>query len=306
MSFTDAPYSFAPSNSRLLGPVNVASSTDYTFNASSTLANEATECSKGTFYYELNASGTGGDVPPSGAPTTPLPISVGQTSIVVYFNVAGITGDPAPTYSVLYGTTTTPNKSAPAVRASPTLSVYSATITGLTNGTTYYVASVASNPNGELVSAVSAPITTGGSGGVPSGPPTIPVQATGVPPTNNTISIQFDTTGITNATSYSLLYGATTNPTTPWPVSIQASGIALASVYGLDANKSYYFKSVASNGTNNVASAVSAPINTAPNPAGAFVTNFTMTFLTNVGGIWSVDTDGNPACGSRPIDRVHR
>ena len=298
MSFTDAPYSFAPSSSRLLGPVDVANSPAYTFNASSTLANDATECSQGKFYYELNPSGTGGDVPPSGAPTTPLVLSVGQTSIVVYFNIAGITGEPDPVYSVLFGTSTTPATPAPAVRASPTLSVYSATITGLTNGTTYYVASVATNPNGQKVSAVSAPITTGGGGGVPSGPPTIPVQATGSPPTNNTITIQFDTTGITNATSYSLLYGATTDPTTPWPVSIQASGIALAAVYGLDENKPYYFKSVASNGTSNVVSAVSAAINTAPNPAGAFVTNFTMTFLTNIGGIWSVDTDGNTACGS--------
>jgi hypothetical protein len=102
-----------------------------------------------------------GGAAPSGPPTIPAVSGTPtQTSITVSFDTAGITGSPGPTYSVLWGTTTTPTTPASATLVSGT--IYNATIGGLTANTTYYVAAVASNSSGTQTSKESAPITTAG------------------------------------------------------------------------------------------------------------------------------------------------
>jgi len=92
--------------------------------------------------------------PPSSAPTIPSLVSVTDTSITISFSIAGITGNPTPTYSILYGLTpsllTTP---APAFQFLG--NTYRATVTGLTPETYYYFSSVAQNTEDTRISDVS-------------------------------------------------------------------------------------------------------------------------------------------------------
>lgn len=104
---------------------------------------------------------------PPTAPNQPptVPIVGGRppptsTTITVQTDTTGVTGNPAPAYSVLWGTTTSPTTSVPAtiIGSGP---FYQATVTGLTPSTPYYFKGVASNgvsPN--QTSVVSAPIST--------------------------------------------------------------------------------------------------------------------------------------------------
>lgn len=104
--------------------------------------------------------------PPSAAPTIPV-VSGSPTSstISVTFDVAGITGTPTPTYSLLYGTTTSPTAQLTATLVSGT--TYKGDAINLSPSTTYYFKSVASN-GVDVVSAVSAGISTTGAAPLPS------------------------------------------------------------------------------------------------------------------------------------------
>ena len=99
-----------------------------------------------------------GGVPPSGPPTVPEPAGITDTTILVSFDVAGITGDAPIIYSALYGLTTDPILPVPLEAIIGT--VRQCQITGLTPGTIYYFKSVATNGAGSQISAVSAGITT--------------------------------------------------------------------------------------------------------------------------------------------------
>jgi len=111
-----------------------------------------------TFYFTSDGIGTA----PSGPPTVPVVSGTPtQTSITVTFDVAGITGTPAPSFNVLVGTTTSPAALFPATLSAGT--TYTATATGLDANTFYYFKSLAANgilPN--AASAVSAAIKTAG------------------------------------------------------------------------------------------------------------------------------------------------
>lgn len=202
---------------------------------------------------------------PSSAPSIPQSNqgTIPPTSITVNFNVAGITGNPTPTYSLLYGTTTNPTTPAPATLALGTL--YSATVTGLTAGTTYYFKSVATNASGTQTSPASAGITTsGGTGTAPSGPPTVP--AVSGSPTSSSITVNFDVAGITGtpAPQFHALIGTTTTPTTIVSATLVSGTTYQAIATGLSASTNYYFKSVATNGVSpDGVSAVSSAISTA-------------------------------------------
>jgi len=114
-----------------------------------------TSAYSGVFY-----TSSGQTVAPSGPPTIPVVSGTPtSTSITVTFSVAGITGTPAPSYSVLVGTTTSPTATFPATFVSGT--TYQAIIPSLTPNTVYYFKSQAANgvaPN--AVSAVSVGIQT--------------------------------------------------------------------------------------------------------------------------------------------------
>ena len=96
-------------------------------------------------------------VAPSPAPPVPNSSGTTSTSITVDFDSGGVSGVPDPTFSIVYGTTTNPTT--PFTTYTGT-SVLIFNVTGLTPSTTYYFKSVASNPSGTVMSAVSAPIST--------------------------------------------------------------------------------------------------------------------------------------------------
>jgi len=182
---------------------------------------------------------------PSKAPTVPVVFGTPTaTSITKRFNVAGITGNPRPTYSILYGTTTNPTTVGTATLVSGTL--YQSILNSLIANTTYYIKSVAKNSVGSKTST-SAIIKT--STDPPSKAPTVPVVFG--TPTATSITVRFVITNITGTPTpiYSILYGTTTNPTTvgiATPVSNSLTTYQ-AVLNGLTANTTYYIKSVAKN-----------------------------------------------------------
>lgn len=202
---------------------------------------------------------------PSGPPTTPTVIGTSPTTIIIQFDTAGITGNPVPTYTCLYGTTSPPVRAAPA----PYLyqgTLYRCVITGLTSGTNYYFTATATNgiiPSVE--SGVLGPVTPAGSN-APSKPPAAPVVSGITPPTANAITITCDITGITGtpAPTYVARYGLTPTTITSLGGTMNVSGnTASITVGSLTSNTIYYFNATATNGVNpDQVSAASGPIST--------------------------------------------
>ena len=252
----------------------------------------------------ISTAGTGTSAP-SGPPTIPvqaLPVPT-TTAIAVSFDAAGITGTPTPQYKFLVGTTTSPTQEVQVQLLSGT--TWKGQATGLTPGTPYYFKSVAYNGvSPDAVSAVSAPISTLAGGGTPPNQaPTVPA-AFGAP-TDTSITLQFDTTGVTGnpSPSFGVLYGSNPSPGTEVPATIVGSGpIYQATVSALTPSTAYYFKSYARNGVlPNQNSAVSPPISTAATPIAPVLKNqMLITFLIKdaTTGIWQVNTSGNADVGS--------
>ena len=281
-SFNDNPYSYTPGTNRLLQPVSLASSASYDLQASSGLAQDAVQMTKGQYFYKLNSSPTSGTAPSSPPSVPQVATAPLSTSITMYFNIAGVTGTPTPQYIFLYGTTANPTTPFLATRASPSLALYVGTFTGLNPSTTYYFKSVATNENGSKVSAVSAGVTTSnGSGVAPSGPPSVPVVSG--TPTSSSITITFDVAGITGTPTptYSALIGTGPNPAGPLTATLVSGTTYQAVATGLQPSTPYFFKSVASNGVSpNAVSTISLPIRTAnPTPSGPLKTNLVLPFL---------------------------
>lgn len=299
-NFNDSPYSFTPGADRLLGPKNMANTPAYTFNAAGSLVQDAVQMSKDQFFYIPNNNPTPSS-PPQNAPS--IPISVSQpssTSITVIFNNALVGGNPAPNFSILYGTTTNPTTPYPATRAAPSLGLYVASPTGLTPNTTYYFKSVAMNTAGRIVSAVSEGYTTSsGSGTPPSSAPTIPIVVGA--PTDTTITMTFDAAGITGTPTptFSGLIGTSTSPGAPIVATLVSGTTYEILASGLAPNTDYYFRSVASNGVApDQVSAASVAIQTAPSSPVVLENLLVMTFLIFQDGVWQINTDGNTACGT--------
>jgi hypothetical protein len=228
------------------------------------------------------STASGSPTPPNIPPGIPFTVqnSPPSTSITILMNRAGVTGDPTPTYSFLYGTTTTPTISVPALQVIGSL--YSAVITGLTPSTAYYFKSVATNSAGSQTSVVSGAITTGaGSGTAPNQAPSVP--AVSGTPTSNSITVTFDVAGITGTPtpSYNLLFGTTTSPTAPLVATLVSGTTYTGTATGLTPSTAYYFKSEAQNGISpNAVSAVSVAISTAVTPQlPALKTNVVLPFL---------------------------
>jgi len=180
-------------------------STSYLFQA--TALNTFAELGSATSTYSTlyTAASTFG---PSAAPTIPRSNAVTSNSIGVFFNVAGISGTPPPTFSTLYGTTTSP--STPAIATLSTGNIYTSLVTSLTPATTYYFESLAGNSVGVSTSAVSQPITTLGGNFAPSAPPAPQIfNSTSL---ISPASVWFDTAGVTGnpAPTYTILYRYTT------------------------------------------------------------------------------------------------
>ena len=217
---------------------------------------------------------------PSPAPSVPFTVQTSppSTSITVVFNSAGVTGSSPITYSVIYGTSEPLNNTLTPVNAFGSL--YVANVNGLTPSTEYYFRSVATNANGFVTSAGSAGITTSATPTTPpSSAPSIP--AVSGTPTSSSITVTFDVAGITGTPTptYSLLYGTTTSPKVQLTATLVSGTTYSGTATNLPPSTTFYFKSVASNGTD-VVSDASTGISTASNaPLPSLKTNVVIPFL---------------------------
>ena len=185
---------------------------------------------------------TAGGTPaaPSGPPTIPVLNVAHNTDIVVNFDVTGITGVPTPSYSILWGTTTTPTTPATATFTSG--NTWSATALGLTPHTVYYFKSVATNSQGSQTSAVSAGFMTTVVG-EPSKAPTVPVV---VSVTDTSITASFDVAGITGVTPFSYFLVCDT-PSQTVAATLVSGTVWSATITGLVANTLYNISSKVTN-----------------------------------------------------------
>ena len=188
------------------------------------------------------------------------------SSAIPFFNSGNVTGTQPITYSFLYGLADPPTIPSEAFQPEPSLSIEEGDITGLTNGTTYYVRSVATNSVGSTQSA-SATFTTKTPGGVPpSAPPTVAAFVSATP---TSITVSMDITGITGTPTptYTMQYGVSPTSINLQSVTFTAVGNILTFVIsGLLPSTPYYFASTASNGAGVDTSAVSPPYSTTAEP----------------------------------------
>jgi hypothetical protein len=193
-----------------------------------------TGLSAGTPYYifgsAYNASGSSsinyfGSVPTipaaPGAPTLTVP---GAQQITASWTA--VTG--ATSYSIFYGTTTSPTTAGPTGIAGT-----SVTISGLLAGRTYYMRLKATNASG-----------TSDYGTVSAGKITIPAAPSAPTLNGGTNQVAAYWSIVTGASSYSLYYGTTTSPTTLWASGITSTS---ATVTGLLAGRTYYMRLTATN-----------------------------------------------------------
>lgn len=229
----------------------------------------------GFYFYESPGAQNPGTAP--SAPTPPIVAGTPTGTTITVTTNAGFTGGkPAPQISFLYGTSNPPQKPFPAQVAFGSL--YTGTVTDLIPNTTYYIASVASNPSGRAVSAATQTSTTSGQGTAPSPAPSVPILVSKTS-TSITVSYNATTTGFP-VPSFGVFVGKTTTPTVF--VSASAAGsVYTATATGLTAGTTYYFQAVAQNGVPpNAVSAVSAGFTTSPTPPTSNLkTNLVVPFL---------------------------
>ena len=117
--------------------------------------------------------------------------------------------------------------------------------TELNKGTSYYLFKNSANPPTP-----------------PSAPPGVPFYVGGA--TASTITMNINVAGVQGSPPpvYSVLYGTTPNPATPFPAYRAFGSLYTAQLTGLQSNTSYYFKSVATNAAGQQISAVSVGVTT--------------------------------------------
>ena len=236
------------------------------------LAARGVQAGVDNFYYQASADQ---NLPqrPSGPPTIPTQLGgKTDTSIPVQFDTAGISGSQPISYGIYVSTTNPPT--GPLIAASQLSgTVFYAAPTGLVASTTYYISSVADNGVGDP--QVSAPlvISTTATPTNPAPAPGIPYVSPTIPPTETTITIEFDAAGVTGTPSVTLA-SLLANGLVP-ATAVIVTGTIYRSVYtGLSAGINYVFQSTAVGAipTGIVFSGLSAPIQTGgpppPGPSG--------------------------------------
>ena len=193
---------------------------------------------------------------PSPAPGVPTTNAVSPTSNTLSVSfIANTSGAPPPTFSTLYGTTNPPRNFWPVSLNSGTSNTYSATISSLTAGTNYYIASYAVNPIG-AISSVAGLFST--IGGVVPAPPNKAPTATFISSSKSTITFQLDPSGITGTPQPNVIVDwgvSTTSLTAEIIIESNNPAISTISTYTaiyhsaspLTSGTSYLFKTIAAN-----------------------------------------------------------
>jgi hypothetical protein len=202
----------------------------------------ATSSDGTNWYYSLATAA------PNQAPSTPTGTAT-DDSITLSFDVAGITGNPTPSYSIKYynGAEIT----VPATLLSGT--TYTATVTGLMMGTTYSFTAVASNSAGAMNSEPLFISTTGTLPCPPDRPPSTPTGTA----TDDTVTLTFDVADIiaNPVPSYIIYYNDHTGTQVQVTPTLDNGTIYTATITGLIGGTSYSFAAMASNILGTLASA---------------------------------------------------
>lgn len=202
------------------------------------------------------------------APGVPVLVSVTGAEITVNFDVTPVPSL-TPTYTVIYNTVNDPN--APGGGTNTCFNIDGNTwgsgpFGAFNTGTNWYIFARASAEGQTATSA--AFVYNSSASGPPSAPTSTPAL---VSVTNSTATVSFNTTGITGAPPLVPVCNASVSPSGPFDITCELQLVSAnnyqATATLLDANTSYYFQTVLSNGVlPNQTSAVSAAVVTANNP----------------------------------------
>jgi fibronectin type 3 domain-containing protein len=157
---------------------------------------------------------------------TGLTAKAGDSSVALTWNTAS----GALSYNVYYGTASGVTKSSGKVVSAGAAPTY--TLTGLTNGTTYYFVVTAANQGGE--SAISAEVNA-----KPVSP--IPLAPSGLTATAGPGQVALAWTASSGATSYNVYYATATGVTTANGTKVAAGSGTTYTVTGLTGGTKYYF-----------------------------------------------------------------
>jgi len=176
------------------------------------------------------------EFPPSMAPSVPVATVITATSIMVTFNVIGITGSPLIDYQCSYGENIAAAEPLEVTLSGP--DTYSATATNLISGRSYYFQSGAYNDFGIRLSEFSGPIRTY------SKPASSPTPRVSGSPTSSSITVEFDINGIlgTAPFEFKCYYGQSPQPILEVPIEAVSNSTYSATINGLSSNTLYYFQ----------------------------------------------------------------
>jgi hypothetical protein len=186
---------------------------------------------------------------------TGLALTAGNTTLAASWTAAvGASGFPVTGYTVLTSSASTGPWTNVASGTATT-----ASLTGLTDGTTYYVTIQATSGSG--VSAFATPVS-----GVPAGVPYPPVALTAGAVTSSSLAFTWSapsSNGGAAVSSYTLLYA--TSASGPWTPVSQGTAVS-GTLAGLAAGTKYFVEVEAANtqGTGHTSAAVTATTSTAP------------------------------------------
>jgi len=200
------------------------------------------------------------------APSVPVLVGVDGVQILVNFDVTPVPSL-TPTYTILYNSVNDPTGGATNTCFNIDGNTWGSGPFGNFNtGTNWYIFARASAEGQTATSA--AFVYNSSASGPPSGPTTTPVV---VSVTNSSATVSFSTAGITGNLPLVPTCSASVSPSGPFDISCELQLVSAnnyqATATRLDANTSYYFQTILSNGVlPNRPSAVSAAVVTSNNP----------------------------------------